>query len=168
MATRTLGPMSFAELHDDFLAITASTVFCTATTVDGRGRPRNRILHPIFIVRDDAPVGWALTGKTPLKTRHLEANPHMACAFWTPSHDTVFIDAVTTWVTDEDELRFTWELFRDTPPPLGWTQAGLDGYGPDEWRSEIYTPLRLDPWRVQIMLGKEYPVGDLTGQVWRA
>ena len=31
-----------------------------------------------------------------------------------------------------------------TPPPLRWTQAGLDGYGLGEWRSEIYTPLRLD------------------------
>ena len=66
------------------------------------------------------------------------------------------------------ELADTWALFRDTPAPLGWGQAGLDGYGPDEWRSEIYTPLRLDPWRVQIMRGAEYPVGNLAGQVWRA
>jgi len=160
--------MSFAALHDDFLEITAATVFCTATTVDGRGRPRNRILHPIFLVRDDLPLGYALTGKSPLKTKHLEANPHVACSFWSPSHDTVFIDAVATWVDGEAELADTWALFRDTPTPLGWGQAGLDGYGADEWRSEIYTPLRLDPWRVQIMRGTEYPVGDLTGAVWRA
>lgn len=114
------------------------------------------------------PLGYALTGKSPLKTRYLAENPHMACSFWSPSHDTVFIDAVATWVTDAEELADTWALFRDTPQPLGWGQEGLDGYGPEEWRAEIYTPLRLDPWRVQIMRGAEYPVGNLTGQVWRS
>jgi 2-polyprenyl-6-methoxyphenol hydroxylase-like FAD-dependent oxidoreductase len=46
----------FAELEQDFLRITAETVFCTATTVDAAGRPRNRILHPIFVVRDGRPL----------------------------------------------------------------------------------------------------------------
>jgi hypothetical protein len=35
-------------------------VFCVATTVDGQGRPRSRMLHPIFGVRDGRPSGWAL------------------------------------------------------------------------------------------------------------
>jgi hypothetical protein len=42
----------------------------------------------------------------------------------------------------------------------------LAGYGPDEWRNAIFTPLRLEPWRVQVMCGQEYPSGDLTGSVW--
>jgi hypothetical protein len=159
---------SFAPLADDFLRITAETVFCTATTVDERGRPRNRILHPIFVVRDDRPLGWALTGRTPLKTRHLAANPHMACSYWTPSHDTVFIDCTTSWVEDEEEKREVYDLFRDTPTPLGWGPEGMAGYGDEQWRNPIFTPLRLAPWRVQIMRGEEYPRGELTGQVWRA
>jgi uncharacterized pyridoxamine 5'-phosphate oxidase family protein len=39
----------FAELEDDFLRIVKETVFCTVTTVDEDGRPRNRMLHPVFV-----------------------------------------------------------------------------------------------------------------------
>jgi hypothetical protein len=143
-------------------------VFCTATTVDERGRPRGRVLHPIFVVADGRPLGWALTGRTPLKSRHLAANPQMSCAYWSPSHDTVFADCVATWVEHDDERERVWRLFRDTSQPLGWGAEGLAGYGPDEWRAELFTPLRLEPWRVQVMRGSEYPAGALTGRVWRA
>lgn len=160
--------MSFAPLQDEFLRITAQTVFCVATTVDKQGRPRGRMLHPVFVVRDGRPVGWALTGRTPLKVAHLAANPHLCCAYWNPSHDTAFVDCVAGWVEDDAEKERVWELFRDTPPPLGWGPEGLAGYGPDRWRSPIFTPLRLDPWRVQVMAGSEYPGGELTGRVWRA
>ena len=49
---------SFAPFAEDFLAITAEVVWCTATTVDAAGRPRSRILHPIFEVAEGRPVGW--------------------------------------------------------------------------------------------------------------
>jgi pyridoxamine 5'-phosphate oxidase-like protein len=96
---------SFSDLQEDFLRITTETVFCTATTVDEQGRPRGRILHPIFVVRDGKPIGWALTGRTPLKTRLLAANPHISCSYWTPSHDTVFVDCAASWVEDDSESR---------------------------------------------------------------
>jgi hypothetical protein len=159
--------VSFAELEEDFLRITTETVFCIATTVDTAGRPRNRILHPIFVVRDGLPLGWALTGRTPLKASHLAANPHMACAYWTPSHDTVFVDCATVWVDGEEEKGQVWDLFLETPEPLGWGADGLAGYGDERWRNPIFTPLRLEPWRVQVMRGEEYPLGKLTGSVWR-
>ena len=158
----------FRDIVKDFLRITADTVFCVATTVDGRGRPRGRMLHPIFVVRDGRPIGWALTGRTPLKTRHLAANPHLCCAYWTPSHDTVFVDCVATWVDDDAELEHVWELFSTTPLPLGWGAEGMAGYGPERWRNPEFTPLRLEPWRVQVIRGEEYPTGQLAGRVWRA
>jgi hypothetical protein len=162
------GGRDFSELEDDFLRIIAATVFCTATTVDEEGRPRSRILHPIFVVRDGRPLGWALTGPTPLKTGHLASNPHLSCAYWTPSHDTVFVDCLASWVEGKQEKREVYELFRDTPEPYGFGESGVAGYGPDRWLSDIFTPLRLEPWRVQVMRGDEYPRGDLTGTVWRA
>lgn len=36
----------FSALEQDFLRITGEVVFCTATTVDGRARPRCRICIP--------------------------------------------------------------------------------------------------------------------------
>ena len=158
----------FSEIEDDFLRITAATVFCVATTVDSRGRPRGRVLHPIFVVRDGRPLGWALTGRTPLKTRHLAANPHVSCAYWTPAHDTVFADCVATWVEDEAEKQDVFELFLTTPLPLGWGPQGMAGYGAERWHHPLYAPLRLEPWRVQVMRGEAYPSGELTGRVWRA
>lgn len=157
----------FSEIAADFLRITAATVFCVVTTVDHQGRPRARMLHPIFVVRDGRPLGWALTGRTPLKTRHLAANPHVCCAYWSPSQDTVFLDCVATWVEDEAEKQEVWELFLTTPLPLGWGPEGMAGYGADRWRHPLYAPLRLEPWRVQVMRGEEYPYGQLTGRVWR-
>jgi Pyridoxamine 5'-phosphate oxidase len=158
---------SFAELQEDFLRITSTTVFCTATTVDPAGRPRARMLHPIFVVHLGRPLGWACTGRTPLKTGHLAANPHIACSYWSPSHDTVFVDCLATWVEDDAEKQRVWELFLRTPPPLGWGPEGMAGYGEEEWRGAVFTPLRLEPWRVQVMNGREFPRGDLTGRVWR-
>ncbi|WP_037062679.1 pyridoxamine 5'-phosphate oxidase family protein [Pseudonocardia acaciae] len=157
----------FAAIEDDFVRMTTQTVFCTATTVDPLGRPRNRMLHPIFVVRDGRPVGWAVTGRTPVKTRHLAANPHLACAFWNPTQDTVFVDCVAAWVTDDDEKRRVFDLFLETPTPLGWGADGMAGFGPERWRHSLFTPLRLDPWRVQVMAGAEYPSGELAGRVWR-
>ena len=160
--------VAFAELEADFLRITSDTVFCTATTVDPHGRPRGRLLHPIFIARDGRPLGWALTGRTPVKTRHLALNPHLSCSYWSPSHDTVFIDCVAGWVEDEREKQDVWDIFASTPKPLGWGADGLAGYGPDRWLTPIFTPLRLQPWRVQVVLGAEYPSGALAGRVWHA
>jgi hypothetical protein len=87
--------LPFSEREQDFLRITAASVFGVATTVDEHGRPRSRMLHPIFPVRGGRPLGRAPTGRTPLKTRPLAANPRMSCSFWTPSHDTVFVDCRT-------------------------------------------------------------------------
>lgn len=51
--------MRSAEIEGDFLRITADVVWCTVATVDRRGRPRTRILHPIWEVVDGRPVGWS-------------------------------------------------------------------------------------------------------------
>jgi Pyridoxamine 5'-phosphate oxidase len=66
---------SFADIEQDFLRFTADIVYCTVTTVDAQGRPRSRVMHPIFEVVDGEPLGWAVTDRSPVKTRHLAANP---------------------------------------------------------------------------------------------
>jgi general stress protein 26 len=159
--------VAFSDIADDYLRIVTQTAYCVATTVDSRGRPRGRVLNPVFVVDDGRPRGWALTGRTPLKSRHLAANPHVSCAFWSPTQDTVFADCVASWVEDDGEKEQVWELFA-REPPLGWGPEGVAGWGGDRWRSPIFTPLRFEPWRVQVMRGEEYPYGRLTGRVWRS
>ncbi len=96
--------LDFEPLREDFLRFTTDIVYCTVTTVDPKGRPRSRVMHPIFEVVDGVPQGWALTDRTPLKDRHLAANPHVACLYWSPAQNTVAIDCTAEWVTDESVL----------------------------------------------------------------
>ena len=40
--------LPFADIADEFAARTQRIVWCTVATVDESGRPRTRILHPIW------------------------------------------------------------------------------------------------------------------------
>lgn len=155
---------SFAAYAEEFLHYTGQIVWCTATTVDAKGRPRSRILHPIWQVIDDRPVGWIVTGKTPVKTGHLAANPHLACSYWSPEQHTVMIDCLANWVEDAATKRHVFDLFITTPPPLGYDLRVFGASGPE---SPTFTPLRLDPWRVQMTRFAGW-IGDRTPRIWRA
>jgi uncharacterized pyridoxamine 5'-phosphate oxidase family protein len=154
---------SFAPFAEDVLGIAHATVWCTVTTVDGEGRPRSRILHPIWEVIEDRPVVWVMTGRTPVKTSHLAANPHVAVSYWSPSQDTVIADCLAAWVDDPAEKRRVWDLFGSTPEPLGYDPSfGGMVDGPD---NPLFTPLRLDPYRVQVLRFAGWD--KLAGRTWR-
>ena len=73
---------SFAEIEKDFMERVARIVWCTVTTVDRKGRPRARILHPIW----ERSTGWIATGRSSFKGKHLEANPYVSLSYWDPQH----------------------------------------------------------------------------------
>ena len=157
---------SFADLEQEFLRFAADIVWCTLTTVDTRGRPRSRMVHPIWQVIDGCPVGWVISSKSPVKTRHLAANPYVACSYWSPAQNTVYVDCVASWADDEAGRRHVWDLFQSTPPPLGWDPSPF--YGREEGRHPIFQPPRFDAWRVQIVRGEEMWQGSYVGRIWRA
>ena len=76
---------SFQEIAATFDERVRRIVWCTVTTVDTKGRPFSRILHPFW----EGAVGWIATGRETLKTKHLAKNPMVAASYWDPSHDTV-------------------------------------------------------------------------------
>ncbi len=157
--------MDFGSFRADFLAFTTDIVYCTVTTVSPDGRPRSRVMHPIFEVVDGAPRGWALTDRTPLKDRHLAANPYVSCCYWSPAQNTVTIDCTASWVTDDDTLREAWELFADPEPP-GW--GDLSGYGDAGIHHPRFNLLRLQPYRVQVLRAEDLAAGNYTPRLWRA
>jgi hypothetical protein len=163
MAARTVG--SFDGLAADFLRITGEVVYCTVTTVDPAGVPRSRVMHPIFEVVGGRPRGWAVTDRSPVKTRHLAANPHVACSYWSPAQSTVTLDCVAGWVGDDETRSYVWELFRDTPPPLGW--GDLSGYQPEGIHHPLFQPLAFRVGRVQVLTGDQFAAGDFRPRVWR-
>src|SRR5712692_2349514 len=87
---------AFADIEKDFLARVRQIVWCNVATVDRRGRPRSRILHPIWEGR----TGWILTGRHTLKTRHLAANPHVSLCYATGDLQQVYVDCRAEWADD--------------------------------------------------------------------
>ncbi|WP_454195611.1 pyridoxamine 5'-phosphate oxidase family protein [Nocardia sp. Marseille-Q1738] len=142
----------FAVISDDFFRFTSDIIWCTVTTVDSGGRPRSRILHPIWESVDGRPVGWIVTGKTPVKVAHLAANPVVAFSYWCPDQHAVQGEAIATWVEDPEQKKHVWDLFMTTPPPLGYDLRAFGIPGPDS-----VTALRLEPDRIQVLDGTQIP-----------
>jgi general stress protein 26 len=156
---------TFSDLADDFLSLITDIVYCTVTTVDGAGRPRSRVMHPIFEVVEGKPMGWAVTDRTPIKTRHLATNPHVCCFYWSPKQNTVSVECLATWVDDDTTREHVWRVFRETPPPLGWGDLGA--YEPERIHHPLFHPLQLTPWRVQILSSEQMAAGDFHPRSWR-
>src|SRR5919112_4318570 len=107
------------ELLDEFVAIAHRIVWATLVTVDRRGRPRSRVVHPLWASDDDALVAWVTTRPTPLKVAHLERTPYVSVSYWDPAHDIAVAECHARWLRDKDERASVWERFRAPPPPLG-------------------------------------------------
>lgn len=134
-----------------FVAMAHQIVWCSAATVDRQGRPRTRILHPIWEWKESQLVGWIGTGPTPAKRAHLNAHPYMSLSYWSPSHDTCVADCRATWAFDDATRTQIWDLFRTAPAPVGYDPQIVPGWGSPT--SEAFAVLRLEPWQLRVFPG---------------
>jgi general stress protein 26 len=156
---------SFSELQADFDQIVGDVVYATMTTVDPKGRPRALVLLPIWQVLDGQPVGWLATYRTPVKTAHLAGNPHATFSYWGPAQNTVAVDTVASWVSDQDVKDEVWKVYQQgSPRGVGYDPGAYWKGGPLDPEYEI---LRLDAWRVQVLWGRELAAGRPARQ-WRS
>ena len=135
-----------------FVEMAHRIVWATAATVDGRGRPRSRILHPFWLWDGSTLVGWIATGPTPVKRAHLEHSPNISINYWAPNHDTCTAECATTWAFDDETRDWVWQLFKDGPEPVGYDPAIVPGWK-DGPRSPAFAALRLDPWHLRVFPG---------------
>jgi hypothetical protein len=139
-------PAPPADVAEAFVAIAHRVVWCTLATVDRRGRPRSRLVHPIWEPADGGLVGWVASRPTPLRRAHLAATPYVSCSYWDPVHDVAVAECRAAWVTDPDVRAHAWDCFRAAAPPLGHDPATI-------WPAGLADPhagvLRLDPWRLR-------------------
>jgi general stress protein 26 len=148
---------SFDEIAAEFRRRIEQTVWCTLTTVDRRGRPRGRLVHPVW----EEPTGWLATFRHSFKEKHLAVNPYVSLAFWDANQEQVYVECRATWVDDAAEKDRLWDLYSEKPEGYG-----LSGF----WKGKDdpnYGLLRLDPWRIELW--------SVTGlfertppQVWRS
>jgi len=110
---------SFDEIAGEFNARVARIVWCTVATVDRKGRPRTRILHPIW----EGSTGWIGTSRNSHKARHIEKNPYVSLSYWDQQQQQIYADCKAAWVDDPAEKQRIWDLYKSTPPPLGYDPA---------------------------------------------
>jgi hypothetical protein len=145
---------SFAEIEAEFLERVARMVWCNVATVDRQGRPRSRVLHPIW----DGSIGWIGTFPDSFKARHLTHNPYVSLAYVSDITKPVYADCVASWEGDLLVKLNVWNLFASTPEPLGYDPTFIFGAHDDP----RFGLLKLVPWRIQL---DDIPPG--TRRVWR-
>lgn len=134
-----------------FIDMAHRIVWATVATVDKHGRPRSRVLHPIWQWDGERLVGWIGTSPTPVKRAHLEAHPYASVNYWTPSHDTCVAECRAQLLTDDGTRITVWNLFKDGPEPVGYDPAIVPAWpGPT---AETFAALRLEPWRLRVFPG---------------
>jgi Pyridoxamine 5'-phosphate oxidase len=155
---------SFESIKEDFLRISAEVVWATVATVDSQGRPRTRILHPYWEAVEGRPVGWVGTVRSPLKTKHLAANPFVSVAYWSPKQETAHAECRASWADDDRER--VWNLFLEAEPPLGYDPSTLP-----QWKDGPlgggFAALRLDPWRVMVLTTEDAAEDRWYQRYWR-
>jgi hypothetical protein len=140
-----------ADIAPAFVEMAHGIVWASAATVDRKGRPRARVLHPIWQWDGSELVGWIGTGPTPLKRAHLEHTPHISLNYWSPAQDTCVAECRATWAFDLETREKVWNMLKDAPAPVGYDPAMIPGW--DQPSDAAFAALRLDPWRLRVFPG---------------
>lgn len=147
---------------EEAVDIAHHVVWAVMTTVDGLGRPRSRIVHPVWVLHGGRLTGWLTTRRTPLKARHLATNPHVSLAYVGANTDFAYFDCMAEWAEDPDARRECWDAFLEAPPPVHYDPATIWPNGPD---SESFAALRFTPYRVQAGRAERIAQGEKPGLV---
>ena len=149
-----------------FVEMAHRIVWCSAATVDRRGRPRSRILHPLWHWDGQALTGVIATSPTPTKRAHLEQSPHVSLCYWAPSQDTCLAECRASLVLDDAIRMQVWNAFKQAPGPVGYDPAIIPPWkgGPT---SPAFAVLKVEPWRLRVMPGSVMLGGGGETLVWR-
>ncbi|MCB8944104.1 MAG: pyridoxamine 5'-phosphate oxidase family protein [Ardenticatenaceae bacterium] len=134
-----------------FIEMAHRIVWCSVATVNENGRPRSRILHPIWQWDGEKLIGWIATGPTPVKRANLAHNPYVSLNYWTTSHDTCTAECKATWAFDDETRTMVWNLFLNGPEPVGYNPAIIPAWSSPT--APAFAALRLEPWRLRVFPG---------------
>ncbi|HET8846286.1 MAG TPA: hypothetical protein VFN35_32795 [Ktedonobacteraceae bacterium] len=131
---------SFSDLEEDFTRRVHRIVWCNVASIDRHGRPRSRVLHPLW----EGQIGWIATHRHGLLAIHLHHQPSVSLAYIADAFHPIYVDCTAKWIDDLHEKRRVWDLFKDASPPLG--------YDPATFFERVDHPnfgvLKLTPWRI--------------------
>lgn len=145
MVVESAAPPS--DIAGAFVETAHRVVWASVATVDRRGRPRSRVMHPVWERTPHGLVGWVTTRRTPLKVAHLAATPFVSVSYWDPRHDTAVAECRAAWVEDLSEREHAWTVSRALPEPAGHDPAAIWPDGPGSPDAGVW---RLEPWRLRV------------------
>jgi hypothetical protein len=141
-----------------FTAVAHRIVWANLATVDRRGRPRSRLVHPVWEREGSALTGLVGSRPTPLRRAHLRQSPYVSLAYWDPAHETAVAECAARWLPASEHAS-AWARLRSAPEPAGYDPAIAWPGGPE---SDDFAVLVLEPWRLRVWQPPAAPV------VWRA
>ena len=145
-----------------FVEIAHRIVWCTLATVDRAGRPRSRLVHPLWTVEADGSLtGRVGSRRSSPKSAHLRAAPFASCSYWDSAHDVAVAECHAAW--DPDPAR-SWHLFGEPAPPLGFDASAMFAGGLTSPDAGIIV---LRPWRLRWGTAADLAAGA-TPVVWNA
>ena len=159
---------SLQSIAPAFVTMAHSINTAAVATMDTSGKPRIRMLHPVWEWDGTELVDWIATVPTPLKRAHIAAQPHVSVNYWTPSQDTCSADCAVQWVFEDEARIAVWDKIKNTPAPVGYDP----GQEP-EWKdkgptSENFAAWKLTPYRLRY-LANALPIdGERDVRTWRA
>jgi hypothetical protein len=154
----THDPSALDTVAPAFVEMAHRIVWCVAATTDPDGRPRSRVLHPIWEWADDRLTGWILTSPRSPKAAGLATTPEISVTYWSPTQDTCTADCGATWDDTPELRRAGWDRFANGPAPVGYEPSIIPPWtSPDV---EDFGVLRLDPHRLRVMPGTVMTAGS--------
>src|SRR3982074_3207677 len=150
---------SLDQIAPTFVDMAHSIVWASVATVDANGRPRSRILHPIWEWDGTDLFGWIATVPSPVKRTHPAAHPQISASYWTPPHDTCSAEYLVEWYFDDETRTAVWDKFANGPEPVGYDPHIIPMWG-DGPTSEQFAVLRLAPYRLRVMPGTAMTKGE--------
>ena len=139
---------SFSETASAFVKMAHEIVWCNVATIDKKGRPRSRVLHPIWELKGEELVGWIATDYE-LK-EHLRISAYVSCNYWAKNQDTC-LAGIACWVEEPEAKQVIWDKFVNGPAPVGYDPSMIPGW---ESAASSFAGLRLDPWRLELCLAR--------------
>ncbi len=140
-----------SEVAPAFVEMAHRIVWASCATVDSRGRPRSRVLHPIWEWDGDELRGWIATSPTAIKRAHLADTPFMSVNYWAPSQNICTAECRAVLTQDNEIRAKVWDLFAKGPAPVGYDPTVIPA-----WTSptvDSFAVIRLEPWRLRVFPG---------------
>ena len=149
-----------------FVEMAHRIVWGVTATVGADGRPRTRVLHPIWEWDGERLTGWIATSPRSPKAADLAHQPEVSITYWAPDQDTCTVDAHAVWELELEQKRAGWARFAEGPPPVGYDPSIIPGWdGPE---SDAFGILRLEPRWLRVLPGTLLIRGEGELLTWRA